>query len=711
MPPSQPGPQRRRSCPQGVARSDWQGILVAHEEWKHTIREAPDGAQGWQAENTGSGLRATFDGHGGVVRPAGGDWHWGLELEGYGIGAERRLVAARTPRVGTNGRRIGYDWDGNLEEWYQNRAAGLEHSYTIRERLGRPGEEAPLELWLKVRGELAAVAVDDDGRGASFGRERGQALLRYAGLKVWDAEGREVAARLETEGSGELRLVVEEQTASYPLTIDPTITAQQAYLKASNTEVQDFFGYSVTISGETVVVGAPYESSNAIGVNGDQLNNLASYSGAAYVFVRNGLTWTQQAYLKASNTQSREDCFGWSVGISGETIVVGAPQESRNISGVNGNVQGNTPLWASSSGAAYIFVRNGSNWIQQAYLKASNTRAGDKFGTSVAISGETVVVGSPYEDSDATGVNGNQLGTSASDSGAAYVFFRNGAIWSQQAYLKASNTEANDWFGYSVATSGKTVLVGAWAEDSYAKGIDGDQSDNSASDSGAAYIFVRDDINWNQQAYLKASNAEPWNRFGWSVALSGERVVIGAHGESNAVTGVNGDQSGNASRLAQWSGAAYVFLRNGTMWTQEAYLKASNTSVSASFGFSVAISGERLVVGSHLQSSLAWVSGAAYVFVHNGTSWFEQAFIKASNPDSQDYFGRAVAVSGDTVLVGAAEDDSNATGINGDQFDNSAENSGAAYVFQAKALSIANQPIAGVSGGVLLTQPVIVIRD
>ena len=460
-----------------------------------------------------------------------------------------------------------------------------------------------------------------------------------------------------------------------------------------------------------MVVGAPYESSNAIGVNGDQLNNLASYSGAAYVFVRNGLTWTQQAYLKASNTQSREDCFGWSVGISGETIVVGAPQESRNISGVNGNVQGNTPLWASSSGAAYIFVRNGSNWIQQAYLKASNTRAGDKFGTSVAISGETVVVGSPYEDSDATGVNGNQLGTSASDSGAAYVFFRNGAIWSQQAYLKASNTEANDWFGYSVATSGKTVLVGAWAEDSYAKGIDGDQSDNSASDSGAAYIFVRDDINWNQQAYLKASNAEPWNRFGWSVALSGERVVIGAHGESNAVTGVNGDQSGNASRLAQWSGAAYVFLRNGTMWTQEAYLKASNTSVSASFGFSVAISGERLVVGSHLQSSLAWVSGAAYVFVHNGTSWFEQAFIKASNPDSQDYFGRAVAVSGNTVLVGAAEDDSNATGINGDQFDNSAENSGAAYVFQAKALSIAKQPIAGVSGGVLLTQPVIVIRD
>ena len=116
-------------------------------------------------------------------------------------------------------------------------------------------------------------------------------------------------------------------------------------------------------------------------------------------------------------------------------------------------------------------------------------------------------------------------------------------------------------------------------------------------------------------------------------------MVIGAHGESNAERGVNGDQSGSRARLAQWSGAAYVFVRNGVTWSQEAYLKASNMSVSASFGFSVAISEKRLVVGSYMESSSAWLSGAAYVFVHNGTTWVEQAFLKADNPDIKDYFG------------------------------------------------------------------------
>ena len=132
---------------------------------------------------------------------------------------------------------------------------GLEHGYTIQERPGERGKTAPLELRVRVRGGLREVAIIDDGRGATFGREKGEALIHYRGLKVLDAEGREVAARLEAAERGELRLIVEEQTASYPLTIDPTITDQQAYLKASNTEGRDYFGGSVAISGETVVVG------------------------------------------------------------------------------------------------------------------------------------------------------------------------------------------------------------------------------------------------------------------------------------------------------------------------------------------------------------------------------------------------------------------------------------------------------------------------
>src|SRR3989454_4439791 len=173
----------------------------------------------------------------------------------------------------------------------------------------------------------------------------------------------------------------------------------------------------------------------------------------------------QQAYLKASNTGGPStgetglgvgDLFGWSVAISGDTMVIGAPLEDSNATGVNGNQTNNS---ATDSGAAYVFVRDGTNWVQEAYLKASNTGASDRFGLSVAISGDTVVVGAIYEASNATGVNGNQGNNSATDSGAAYIFVRSGTNWTQQAYLKASNTGANDFFGESVAISGDTMVI------------------------------------------------------------------------------------------------------------------------------------------------------------------------------------------------------------------------------------------------------------
>ena len=174
----------------------------------------------------------------------------------------------------------------------------------------------------------------------------------------------------------------------------------------------------MAVSGDTVVVGAENEDSNATGVNCDQSDNSAPTSGAAYVFVRNGTTWSQQAYLKASNTEA-SDNFGGSVAVSGDTVVVAARSERSNATGVNGDQSDN---FATASGAAYVFVRNGTSWSQQAYLKASNTGAGDTFGVSVAVSGDTVVVGAEKEDSNATGVNGNQSDNSAVLAGAAYVF-------------------------------------------------------------------------------------------------------------------------------------------------------------------------------------------------------------------------------------------------------------------------------------------------
>ncbi len=248
---------------------------------------------------------------------------------------------------------------------------------------------------------------------------------------------------------------------------------------------------------------------------------------------------------------------------------------------------------------------------------------------SVAISGETVVVGAALEDSNATGVNGNQANNSAADSGAAYVFTRTGGVWSQQAYLKASNTGGDDEFGRIVAVDGDTVVVGAYREDSNATGVNGDQANNSAIQAGAAYVFTRTGGVWSQQAYLKASNTDGGDRFGWAVAVSGDTVVVGANFEDSNATGVNGDQTNNSTSF--WGGLCLYPHGRGL---------------------------EPASVPQSVQ--------------HRGN----------------DEFGSAVAVDGDTIVVGVPREDSNATGVNGNQANNSASSSGAAYMFHRCGVSV-----------------------
>jgi hypothetical protein len=596
--------------PTGLTASDWNSIRAVHEAQRHAI--TPSEA-GYRAHNPGQQWQTEFDGRGFLTRPQTGDWQWGLELRSYGFAGHERSVERAPSAAKAEGQRVTYEREEGVHEWFINDERGLEHGFTIQKRPANASDsETPLLFTLAVRGNLHPMISGSEVR---FVDNEGAVVVVYANLHVWDAGGKSLPARFLTSNTG-IVLSVDERGAHYPITIDPI--AQQAYLKASNTAANDFFGAAVAISGNTVVVGAYGEDSAATGVNGNQADNSASSSGAAYVFVRSGSTWTQQAYLKASNTGAG-DLFGASVAISGDTVVVGAYAEDSAASGVNGNQASNS---ATDSGAVYVFVRLGSTWTQQAYLKASNTGASDLFGNSVAISGDTVAVGAHTEDSAATGVNGNQADNSAFASGAAYVFVRSGSIWTQQAYLKASNTGASDLFGSSVAISGDSVVVGAFGEDSAATGVNGNQASSGAPDSGAAYVFVRSGSTWTQQAYLKASNTETSDFFGVSVAISGNTVVVGAYGEDSAATGVNGSQAGNG---ATDSGAAYVFSRSGSTWTQQGYLKASNTGVSDTFVIA--------------------------------------------------------AISGDTVVVGASGEDSAATGINGNQASNSATDSGAAYVF------------------------------
>jgi hypothetical protein len=382
-----------------------------------------------------------------------------------------------------------------------------------------------------------------------------------------------------------------------------TTWTQQAYLKASNADAEDFFGIDVAISGDTIVVGAEDEKSNATGVNGNQSDNSATFAGAAYVFVRSGTTWTQQAYLKASNTDAF-DFYGRSVAISGDTIVVGALNESSNATGVNGNQSDNS---AGRAGAAYVYVRSGATWTQQAYLKASNTNAFDAFGISVAIDRDTILVGAVGEGSNATGVNGNQSDNSLMDAGAAYVFVRNATTWSQQAYLKASNTDNRDEFGWAAAIAGDTIVIGTFEESSAATGVNGNQSDNSAPRAGAAYVYVRNGTSWTQQAYLKASNTNANDTFGGEVAISGDTILIGALGESSSATGVNGNQSDNSATNA---GAAYVFVGAGSGITQlqniATRIRVDSGDKQGIAGFIISGSSPKRVIVRGLGPSLAY---------------------------------------------------------------------------------------------------------
>ena len=691
-----PSPSAEKARSQLKAEGQSRSLTEAMTEARFGVKPVQGTGQApavW-AQNPAHGLNCTFSTEGlrFTVRqdesPSARLHNVGWRLVSVGCGQQQHSVPAGMLRAA--GQRVELTRSAPpITEWFNNKPDGLEHGFTLAERpAAHPGDE-PLQLFLAVTGDLIPHA-DADGQSLELRDADGKTILTYARLKVWDATGTELSASMQA-ANGQVTLVVQDANARYPLTIDPTFT-QTAYLKASNTGGDDTFGSSVAISGNTVVVGAPGEASNGTGVNpggAAEADNSAYGSGAVYVFVRDNLgNWTQQAYLKASNSEA-DDRFGSSVAISGDTVVVGALVEDSSATGVN-HPTGQSDNSADGSGAAYVFVRNGATWSQQAYLKPSNTDAGDRFGWAVSVSGDTVVVGAYGEASDATGVNAGtaaEASNGAQDSGAAYVFVRSGTTWSQQAYLKASNTDAFDYFGRAVSVSGDTVVVGAYAEDS-----NGSQSDNSATDSGALYVFVRSGAIWTQQAYLKAGNSGADDWFGYCVAISGDTIMAGALQEDSSATGVNGPNNNSAPD----SGAAYVFTRSGTTWTQQAYLKASNTGAGDNFGYAVSVAGDTGVVGARFESSSftgvnpgptaeadnsSPLAGAAYLFTRSGATWSQQAYLKASNTDAYDYFGESVAASDGTVVVGAFRESSSATGVNGNQSDNSASAAGAVYIF------------------------------
>lgn len=347
---------------------------------------------------------------------------------------------------------------------------------------------------------------------------------------------------------------------------------QETYVKASNTSINDSFGTSVSLSndGNTLAVGSYLEDSLGTGINGSQgsIAENSSNRGAAYVFIRRSGAWSQQAYVK-SDAGHDNAYFGRALCLNGDgnTLAVGATGE--RTGGID-------------AGAVYVFTRSGDAWSQQAFIKPSSILPGAHFGAALTLDsdGNTLAVGAPDE------YNSAPLG------GAVYLFLRGGNSWSQQTRVHASNTAALDGFGYAVALSGdgNHLAVGAIAEKSAATGVDGNPSDNSASGAGAVYVFARAN-NWAQQTYLKASNTDANDSFGYALAFNqdGSLLAVGAEMEASAANGVGGNQADNSASAA---GAVYVFAHDSGVWKQQNYVKAANTAANDLFGLSLGLSSD-----------------------------------------------------------------------------------------------------------------------
>jgi hypothetical protein len=427
---------------------------------------------------------------------------------------------------------------------------------------------------------------------------------------------------------------------------------QQAYLKASNPQMGANLGMNVSLDadGTTLAASAYFESSSSTGIDSVQDDKIPQ-SGAVYVFTRNGETWSQQAYVKASNTGRPADPndpndwgdgdqFGHSVALSGDgnTLAVGAPSEDSRASSIN-NTAFEKDDSANSAGAVYVFVRNAGKWSQQAYIKGSNTDAGDLFGYVVGLSTDGNTLITCAYDEDGSGRSPNAIPDNRrGGTGAGYVFVRTDGAWRQQAYLKGSRAQNNDSIiSIAISADGNTVAAGSAEESCLIPGVDPLACDIDtfpphigASSAGAVYVWVRNGNNWIEQAFIKSSNPDIEDVFGYRVGLSGDgsTLLVGAPNEDSKAQGINGNQMDNSALEA---GAAYLFTRSGTKWAQQAYIKGSNTRAFDLFGSSVAISGDgrTMVAGAPIESSgtkgvnanqsntSAQGAGAAYVFNYN----------------------------------------------------------------------------------------------
>ena len=368
---------------------------------------------------------------------------------------------------------------------------------------------------------------------------------------------------------------------------DLTAWTQKQKILASNAESSDYFGIGVAIDGEYCAVGAYQEDTGY------------TNQGAVYIFTMSGGNgWTEQQKLVPSDA-ANSDYFGYNVDISGDYVIGGSYNKS------------------TGTGAAYIWTRSGTSWSQQSKLTASDAATTDRFGIDVAIHGDYAIVGADQENSHA---------------GAAYIFTRSGTTWSQQQKITAIDITADDHFGIGVDISNNYAIVGAY------------HAHSPAADAGAAYIFTRSGTNWTHQSKIVASDQASNDFFAYQVAIDGDYCIAGAYGDASP---------------ASDAGSVYVYTRSGVSWNQQQKLTASDQVAGDYLGWSLDISDDYIVSGANLAHAPGANSGAAYIYRRTNTTWTQQAKIAASDTTAGDEFGWKVGIYGNNVIVGALKDDTN----------------------------------------------------
>ncbi|MFT5358937.1 MAG: hypothetical protein ACI9KE_006178, partial [Polyangiales bacterium] len=554
----------------------WQTEQVAAGPAYALVRDG----SAWAGQNTPAALRFMIDEDGSMqlnaARPAetdgvtGDDAHHAtVRLNAWGRGGEP------TPSLGSASVRA----DGNrveiihapgteepIVEWYINGPHGLEHGFDIADR---PAGDGDVTLQLSVAGDLE-LREDHDDR-VSFMID-GATVLAYSGLLVRDAAGQVLTSSMHVE-AGMIALHFDDTNAEYPVVVDPWFVRNE--LVPANAAAGIRFGTSVAIDDDTAIIGA---------------------TNAVHFFVLTGGTWVEQQRIAAPAGASG---FGISVAIEGDRAVVGAYFDSTR---------------GTRAGAAYTFTRAAGTWSLEQQLLGTLTDAEDRFGTSVAIDGDTIAVGA----------------TGRATIGAGHIFVL-GATWTEQAtIIREGAWTVSDNFGRSVALEGDTLAMGASGENGRR---------------GAAYVFVRDAADaWSQQARITHPTPVGSDDYGSDVGLEGERLAVGAESE----------ETGGAAQ----TGTVSVYLRTGTTWTREAYL-VNNLGEHRHMGARLDFVGTRIVAGAPISISRSATPGYAYVWGRVGTTWTLRTLLEVPGSVFGEYWGRDVAFSGQWAILTSRDTDIN----------------------------------------------------